>query len=249
MSGPGASVSIIEAIRDAISVPGTEVLILARGGGDAPSLLPWSTEEVCRAVAACPLPVVSAIGHEGDRPLCDEVADLRCGTPSLAATAVVPDRLALVAAIDARLAMADVAAAEILDAALRRLGTADPRFALDSGLERSSSRLLRVGQRLSDCHPARRIEACRHRLGAADFRRPIGEILGRASGRLSADRRHVEALSPQRTLERGYSVATGPGGGVIRVAGDLSVGDRIAVTPARGRIHAEVTHVEENRAK
>ena len=92
VSGPGAALTIVEALAALVRRPGVEVVILARGGGDGPSLLPWSTEEVCRAVAACPVPVVSAIGHEADRPLCDEVADLRCGTPSLAATATIPDR-------------------------------------------------------------------------------------------------------------------------------------------------------------
>ena len=249
VSGPGASVSIVEAIREAVAVPGVEVVILARGGGDAPSLLPWSSEEVCRAVAGCPVPVVSAIGHEGDRPLCDEVADLRCGTPSLAATAVVPDRVSLVAALDGMLGLAASAAAEVLDMAARRLDSAQPRHALDTGLERASSRLLRAGQRFADCHPARRIEACRHRLVATDSRRPIGEILGRAAGRLAAEGRHLKALSPHRTLERGYAVVTGPSGDVLRSATDVRVGDGIAVRLSRGIIRADVTQLEESRSR
>jgi len=97
VSGPGAAVSIMAALAALAAEPQVEVVILARGGGDATQLLAWSDEELCRAVCACPIPVVSAIGHEGDRPLCDDVADLRCGTPSLAAAAVVPDRAALLA--------------------------------------------------------------------------------------------------------------------------------------------------------
>ena len=85
VSGPGAALCIIEALARLARRPGVDVVVLARGGGDATALLPWSDEELCRAVAACPVPVVSAIGHEADRPLCDEVADLRCGTPSIAA--------------------------------------------------------------------------------------------------------------------------------------------------------------------
>ena len=92
VSGPGAAVSIIDALQRLSCRPEVDVVVLARGGGDATALLPWSDEELCRAVAACPVPVVSAIGHESDRPLCDEVADLRFGTPSIAAHAVVPDR-------------------------------------------------------------------------------------------------------------------------------------------------------------
>jgi len=198
-------------------------------------------------VARCPVPVVSAIGHEGDRPLCDEVADLRCGTPSLAATAVVPDRVSLVANLDGMLGVAASAAGEVLETAERRLDSAHPRHALDAGLERASSRLMRAGQRFADCHPARRIETCAHRLLAADSRRPIGEILGRAAGRLAAEGRHLKALSPHRTLERGYAVAIGPSGEVLRAATDVRVGDVIAVRLARGTIRADVTQLEESR--
>ncbi|HVA74258.1 MAG TPA: exodeoxyribonuclease VII large subunit [Acidimicrobiales bacterium] len=245
VSGPGASVSIVDAMREVVSLPDVDVVIVARGGGDAPSLLPWSTEEVCRAVASCPVPVVSAIGHEGDRPLCDEVADLRCGTPSLAATAVVPDRDGLASALDAVLTSASSGLAEIADRAHRRISASDPGKALDAGLERASSRLVHAGQRLADCHPARRLDSCRSRLLAADHRRPAGEIIGRAAGRLAADLRHLGALSPQRTLERGYSITTGPEGRVLRRAADVGLGDPISVTLAEGRLHAQVTKVEE----
>ncbi len=68
VSGPGASLPIVDALQAVVTQPGVDVVILARGGGDGPSLLPWSSEEVCRAVAACPVPVVSAIGHEGGPP-------------------------------------------------------------------------------------------------------------------------------------------------------------------------------------
>ena len=92
VSGPGAAFAIVEALDRLSRQQDVEVVVLARGGGDATALLPWSDEELCRAVAACRVPVVSAIGHESDRPLCDEVSDLRCGTPSIAAHRVVPDR-------------------------------------------------------------------------------------------------------------------------------------------------------------
>jgi exodeoxyribonuclease VII large subunit len=246
VSGPGASVSIVEALREVVRVPGVDVVIVARGGGDAPSLLPWSSEEVCHAVAACPVPVISAIGHEGDRPLCDEVADLRCGTPSLAATAVVPDRDGLAATLDAAMITATSALGTRMGDGRRRVGTADPRSALDTGLERASSRLEHAGRRFADCHPSRRIDACRQRLRGVDFRRSAGEIFGRAAGRLAAEHRHLQALSPQRTLDRGYSVTTGPGGDVVRTAADVRPGDRISVTLARGRLDAQVTRVDDS---
>ncbi|MHB1535112.1 MAG: exodeoxyribonuclease VII large subunit, partial [Acidimicrobiales bacterium] len=78
-----------------------------------------------------------------------------------------------------------------------------------------------------------------------DWRRPAGEALGRAAGRLEADGRHLRALSPARTLERGYAVVTGPAGGVLRSAGAVSVGDRIDVRLAEGRLGARVEEVSD----
>ncbi|MDP9072946.1 MAG: exodeoxyribonuclease VII large subunit, partial [Actinomycetota bacterium] len=77
VSGPGAAISIMDALDDLVAMAGVEVIVRARGGGDATQLLPFSDEDLCRALCRCPVPVVSAIGHDGDHPLCDEVADLR----------------------------------------------------------------------------------------------------------------------------------------------------------------------------
>jgi exodeoxyribonuclease VII large subunit len=243
VTGPGAPLSIVEALAAVVERPGVEVVILARGGGDAPSLLPWSSEEVCRAVAACPVPVVSAIGHDGDRPLCDEVADLRCGTPSLAATAVLPDLAAIAVRLDGWLARAQVGMRAGIEASGRRLDAVGTRRALDAGLDRAGARLERAGLRLAGAHPRVRVQACQARLDALGWRRSAWETLGRAEGRLAAEKRHLRALSPQRTLDRGYAVVTGPDGSVVRRSGDLAVGDGISVELAVGRLAAEVTEV------
>jgi exodeoxyribonuclease VII large subunit len=241
VSGPGAALTIVEALRVVSGRPGVAVVILARGGGDGPSLLPWSSDEVCRAVAACPVPVVSAIGHEADRPLCDEVADLRCGTPSLAASAVIPDRAALHATLDTCLARAGARLQEHTERAGRRLGAVVPVRALGRGVEQAASRLDRITDQLRAAHPARRLDDCRRRLRTPDWRRPTWEALARADGRLAADLRHLRALSPARTLERGYAVVTGPDGTVVRSAWSLQVGDAIAVRLAAGGVSAVVT--------
>ena len=243
VSGPAASQSIVEALARLQDRPGVEVIILARGGGDAPSLLPWSSDEVCRAVAACPVPVVSAIGHEGDRPLCDEVADLRCGTPSLAATAVLPDLDALRLSVDAAFERVAAVLAGRLGLAERRLEDIDVHRAVLSGLERSDSRLERAGLRLEGLHPGRRVSAAADRLAAIEWRRPTWEALGRAAGRLEAENRHLRALSPWKTLERGYSVLTGPNGEVVRRAAELQVGDGVIARVAEGVVEATVTKV------
>jgi exodeoxyribonuclease VII large subunit len=243
VSGPGASLAIVEALAAVVDRPGVEVVILARGGGDGPSLLPWSTEEVCRAVAACPVPVVSAIGHEGDRPLCDDVADLRCGTPSLAATAVIPDREALQGGLDASLASSAAALRARMDGCRRRLDRVDTVRALGRGVDQAAVRLEWSSLRLRGLHPAARLEACRTRLAGVDWRRPAWETLARAEGRLAADLRHVRALSPARTLDRGYAVVTRPDGAVVRRAGDLREGEVVSVRVAAGSFGAAVTEV------
>lgn len=91
VQGPGAVVAVLGALRELADEPGVDVIVLARGGGSVEDLLPFSDEALCRAVAACPTPVVSAIGHEPDSPLVDFVADCRCSTPTDAGKRVVPD--------------------------------------------------------------------------------------------------------------------------------------------------------------
>ncbi|MBV9662253.1 MAG: exodeoxyribonuclease VII large subunit [Acidimicrobiales bacterium] len=243
VSGPAAAVGIAEAVQAVAGRPGVEVVILARGGGDAPSLLPWSDEGVCRAVAACPVPVVSAIGHEADRPLCDEVADLRCGTPSLAATAVLPDLAGLVTAAATLIERSARALDGRLAAATRRVEGIDTRRALTTGIDRAGSRLELAGSRLAGRHPRQRLAAAEAHLAGLDWHRPMWEALGRAGGRLDAEIRHLRALSPQRTLERGYAVVTGPGGSVVRRSSALAPGDAIGVRLATGRLAAIVTEI------
>lgn len=91
VQGPRAAPAIIAALRELCDAPEVDVIVLARGGGSFEDLLPFSDERLVRAVAACPLPVVSAVGHEQDSPLTDLAADVRASTPTAAARLVVPD--------------------------------------------------------------------------------------------------------------------------------------------------------------
>jgi len=241
VSGPTASRGIVEGIRTLSRDPAVEVIVLARGGGDAPSLLPWSTEEVCRAAAACPVPVVSAIGHESDRPLCDEVADLRCPTPSLAATAVVPDVAGLMRRVDEALADVAWAVQQCAGRAEHRLAAVQTRLALTGRLEQAAFRFERATIRLEGGHPRRALRLAEDRLAGTPWRRHVWEELGRAAGRLDSEVRHLRALSPQRTLERGYAVVTAADGTVIRRAADLSPGDAIDVRLAEGSLVASIS--------
>src|SRR6201985_2628481 len=91
VQGPTAVSQIVTALRELDSDPDIDVIVVARGGGSVEDLLPFSDETLCRAIAACRTPVVSAVGHEPDNPLCDLVADLRCSTPTEAGRRLVPD--------------------------------------------------------------------------------------------------------------------------------------------------------------
>jgi exodeoxyribonuclease VII large subunit len=91
VQGPKAAAAMADALRRLCDEPGVDVVVLARGGGSFEDLLPFSDERLVRAVAACPVPIVSAVGHEQDTPLCDLAADVRASTPTAAGRLVVPD--------------------------------------------------------------------------------------------------------------------------------------------------------------
>ncbi len=128
VQGKGAEQAIVAGLGALSAHPEVDVVVLARGGGSFEDLLPFSAEAVVRAVAAAPVPVVSAVGHEQDTPLCDLAADARAATPTGAGALVVPDEQELRAA---------------LEATHRRLG-----HAVRSLLERDAQRLGRLGDRL-----------------------------------------------------------------------------------------------------
>jgi exodeoxyribonuclease VII large subunit len=100
VQGPFAATAMIDALRDVSAAPEVDVVVLARGGGSFEDLLPFSDERLVRAVAACPVPVVSAVGHEQDTPLCDLAADARASTPTAAARLVVPNASELLRRLD-----------------------------------------------------------------------------------------------------------------------------------------------------
>jgi len=107
VQGPFAATAMIDALREVCAAPDVDVVVLARGGGSFEDLLPFSDERLLRAIAACPVPLVSAVGHEQDTPLCDLAADARASTPTAAARLVVPDAAELVQRLErARTALA-----------------------------------------------------------------------------------------------------------------------------------------------
>jgi exodeoxyribonuclease VII large subunit len=248
VSGVGAAESITDGLRALCADPEVDVVILARGGGDAAQLLPFSDEGLCRAICAARLPVVVAIGHEGDRPLCDEVADVRAATPSLAAARVFPSRAELDSVLVAWRERAGAAAADALRQAAHRLAMAEPVGALQAGMATAMARLDRAGARLDLLEPSRRLVESRRLLERIDRAGALRHHLTRAEGSLAERRRTLEALDPGRVLARGYAVVRDEGGAVLRDSSGISTGSRIEVVLARGGLGATVVEARPGTA-
>jgi exodeoxyribonuclease VII large subunit len=227
VQGTAAVGQIVAAVRLLDRDPSIDVIVLARGGGSVEDLLPFSDERVVRAVADAATPIVSAIGHEQDVPLVDLVADVRAGTPSLAAKLVVPDHAAEAAALDALLARGATGLAHGAARARERLAAlaARPAFADPSTWISVRRQTLVLQRDYLDRYPAARVERERTRLTAA--------------------RDRLRLLGPAATLERGYAVVLDEDGSVVRDSAETAAGRRVAVRLARGRLAARVEEVSE----
>jgi exodeoxyribonuclease VII large subunit len=159
VQGPKAAPAIAAAISE-LAEHGADVVVVARGGGSFEDLLPFSDERLVRAVAACPVPVVSAVGHEQDTPLLDLAADVRASTPSVAGRMVVPDLAELTAALDRAHAGLERGARRVLERHAERLATAHERLrrAPLLALERRNARLEAAHGRLQALSPRATLE-------------------------------------------------------------------------------------------
>ncbi|MDQ3875292.1 MAG: exodeoxyribonuclease VII large subunit [Actinomycetota bacterium] len=188
VQGPRAAAAIVQSLAETARARDVDVVILARGGGSFEDLLPFSDERLVRAVAACPVPVVSAVGHEQDTPLCDFAADARASTPTAAARLVVPDLTELLEHLGrARLGL-DRGVRQVVARHRQRLVLAHERLARAPALllERRRSRLLQSAGRLRALSPQATLER-----GYAIVRAQ-GKILRSAIGVKPRDRVEVE---------------------------------------------------------
>jgi len=222
VQGERAVSDVMGAIRSLDADPEVDVIIVARGGGDFQNLLPFSDERLIRAVAECRTPLVSAIGHEADRPLLDDVADLRASTPTDAAKRVVPDiadELARVRQARGRM-LARVTG--MVTAEIDRIGHIRSRPALADPMRLVTDRAE---------------ELTRWVARGAEL---VDYTLERAGQRVLELRAQLRALSPRATLERGYAIARLESGTVLRSATEASTGDRLRLTLGTGEIAATV---------
>jgi exodeoxyribonuclease VII large subunit len=204
--------------------PDVDVIVLARGGGSVEDLLPFSDETLCRAIAACRTPVVSAVGHEPDNPLCDLVADLRAATPTDAAKKIVPDTAAEQHLLDDLRRRSEQALRNWVAREQRALGQLRSRPVLAEPLA-----ALRV--RAEEIHRAR-----------TAVRRDIGRLIDVESERVGHLSARLATLGPAATLARGYAVvqtvsSSGPAA-VLRSAEDAPAGTKLRVRVADGSVAA-----------
>jgi exodeoxyribonuclease VII large subunit len=211
---------VIAAIKRLDADPAVDVIIVARGGGDFQNLLGFSDERLVRAAAACTTPLVSAIGHEADRPLLDDVADLRASTPTDAAKRVVPDVTEELSRVHQARSRLSTRLATHLHTETARIGQLRSRPALASATWIVDSRAEELTR-----YVARGTEL-------------VERILERSTLEIGDLRSHLRALSPQRTLDRGYAIAQGTDGHVLRAAPDAPAGTPFTLTLAAGRIAA-----------
>ena len=160
VQGPRAPAAIVDALHRLCEQPELDVIVLARGGGSFEDLLPFSDERLVRAIATCSVPVVSAVGHEQDTPLCDLAADARASTPTAAAKLVVPDMRELVERLDRQRATLARGAHRGLDRHTQRVAMLGERLRRAPALavERKAARLERQAGRLRALSPRATLE-------------------------------------------------------------------------------------------
>ena len=222
VQGVHAVPEVIAAVKELDEHPEVDVIIVARGGGSVEDLLPFSDEQLVRAVAAARTPVVSAIGHEPDQPLLDYVADLRASTPTDAAKRVVPD---------------------VREELARVHGLRDrARHGIHARLERERSGLAAMRTRPVLAAPHRMVDERAAELSALleRSRRTLHHRLDRASSELSHTLARVVALSPAATLQRGYAVLQRADGAVVRDPAQVAAGEGLRARVAEGEFAVTV---------
>ncbi len=222
VQGAAAVVEVSAALRELEADPEVDVIIITRGGGSFEDLLPFSDETLVRLAASCSTPIVSAIGHEKDSPLLDLVADYRASTPTDAAKRVVPDIAQ--------------EAADILAMRQRAYRT------LAARVEAEQTFITQLRSRPVMKDPGAFLTILSEELSELRSRstRSFATTIEAESKELKAITAHLRSLSPQSTLDRGYSVVRNEKGEVVRDPSLLTQGDYLAIKVAKGETSATV---------
>jgi exodeoxyribonuclease VII large subunit len=223
VQGDAAPAELLAALAAATRRDECDVLIIGRGGGSLEDLMAFNDEQLARAIAACPIPIVSAVGHEIDFTIADFVADVRAPTPSGAAEIVVPDREDWMRALNS------------LATRIIRLGRRSLED-LGQSLDWLSRRLVQTSPSVALERSATRLASMRIRLSGA-----VKSSVSNVSHRLQLAMRGLHSVSPLATLERGYAIVEdATSGKVLMSAMDATPGDDIRARLANGELIATV---------
>ena len=258
VQGNGSAAEIVQAISSAGARAECAVLILCRGGGSIEDLWSFNEEIVARAIAACPIPIVSGVGHETDFTIADFVADERAPTPTAAAQRVAPDRDELLAQIGELKRRGRVSLQRAIDDKAQRLDQLAQRLIHPGARLQQQTRQLTqfaLRLRLAQTH---RLDTLKWQLQHAQQRFDAGtttwatlnERLTRSGKRMTQALRQSLALSsshlqrladnlhhlnPARVMERGYSVVRNDAGAIVKSIAQIAVGDELGLTFANGQ--------------
>ena len=268
VQGEGAALEIARGLKAIGQVSGVDVVIVGRGGGSIEDLWAFNEEPVARAIAASPVPVISAVGHETDVTIADFVADVRAPTPSAAAELVVARKDEFCGRIDRLHDRLRAAARGTVQGLSRRVHMVSGRPAMAGfagrvgmkgryaaelthalarvmrgGVAGRERRLRQLRRQLETFDLGRRLAGIRTRLVTVDGRLAgaIARRQHRADGQLRGCASRLEALSPLAVLGRGYAVCwNADRTRILRDASDTTAGERVRVTLAKGELDCEV---------
>ncbi|ERS81413.1 exodeoxyribonuclease [Marinobacter sp. EVN1] len=268
VQGQPATADIVQAIDRAQQHGLADVLIIGRGGGSLEDLWCFNEEAVARAIAACPIPIVSAVGHEVDVTIADFVADLRAPTPSAAAEKISPDQQDWLRRLAEHKGRLGLSARRLLQRLHNQLGhlsarLRDPRRELLEKAQRMDELELRLNKAIRDRldQQKQKTDYLLQRMSAQSPRRTlktVKEQTQRLEERLTLATRHqlrqkderlqhiaqtLHVVSPLATLGRGYAIVRDDQGRIVRKAGDLETGDQITARLGRGSVSARVTEI------
>jgi len=222
VQGSAAVVEVSQALAELEARADVDVIIITRGGGSFEDLLPFSDESLVRLAGSCLTPIVSAIGHEKDSPLLDLVADYRASTPTDAAKRVVPDIAQEIADIELIRQRLFRKITHLLDFEISTISHLLTRPVMKDPMVIVTSR---VDQ----------ISTARDRAA-----RTMTALIDSEKRELKQVRAHLRSLSPQSTLDRGYSVATLKDGAIARDAATIPAGAHLTIRLAKGALEATV---------
>lgn len=226
VQGEGAPPQLVDALRTFEQQQAADVIIIGRGGGSLEDLWAFNTEEVCRAVAASNIPVISAVGHETDFTLCDFCADLRAPTPSAAAELAVPD-------------------AEELLLSLQQIRVRS-QIALKTDIQKKMLQLTALRSKRALASPTFYLEQNAMRLDmlTRQFSGLAQNSLAQAGAKLSAAAAALDAMSPLKVLSRGYAIPQDENGAVVHGVAALQAGDKLLLHMQDGCVNCTVNDVK-----